>query len=302
MNGDKTLCALLLATAIISGCGGGSPGASAQAQPTGTLSSPATTSPAAPLESDTALSLFESGWLQSSLTVSALWYATVNYSLWTTSACIFGSGSLLASLDGAPATAGPLPAGSHTFQVTFNDCQVDGLAGIHLNGTASAMYESADMRDITATVSSPSMRGTGLALRSDLRDVTATGSGQWRQVTTDSGLPTTTYTPTPGSTLANNLTGHVATFLGGSYTSGQSPPPLGSSASVQQEFASLTVLIGGTEYVLDGNLQSVYGFVGNQGRHTGEVRITSGGALVARVYGDATGEFRIDVLQAMQPF
>ena len=208
---------------------------------------------------------------------------------------------MLASLDGGPVTAETLPAGSHTFAVTFMNCTVDGLAGIMLNGTASAVYTGGDLSDVTALVSTSSMRGTGLAYRSQLYDVTSDGSGTWRRVTTDAGT-TTTYTPTVGSRLVNNLTGHSATFAGGTYSSGYTSPPPGSSASAQQDFDSLTVAVDGTEYTLDGSLQSVYGFVGNEGRHTGEVRITSNGNLVARVYGDANGLFSVEVLSALTPF
>ena len=198
--------------------------------------------------------------------------------------------------------AGPLPADSHTFEVTFTNCLVDGLASIRLNGTASAAYTGVDLSDVTALVSTSSMRGTALNFRSGLSDVTSEGSGTWRRATTDAGLPTTTYTPTVGSRLVNNLTANSATFAGGSYSSSQTSPPPGSSASVQQDFASLAVAINGTEYTLDGSLQSVYGFVGNQGTHTGEVRITSNGTLVARVYGDANGGFSSEVLSALVPF
>ena len=120
-------------------------------------------------------------------------------------------------------------------------------------------------------------------------------------MTTGAGS-TTTYTPAVGSRLVNNLTGNTATFAGGSYSIGYTSPPPGSAASVQQDFASLAVEINDTEYTLDGSLQSVYGFVGNHGRHTGEVRITSNGTLVARVYGDANGSFSIEVLSALTPF
>jgi hypothetical protein len=64
----------------------------------------------------------------------------------------------------------------------------------------------------------------------------------------------------------------------------------------------LVVAINGTEYTLDGSLHSVYGSAGNQGTHTGEVRITHNGTLVARVYGDANGLFSVEVLSAMTPF
>lgn len=79
------------------------------------------------------------------------------------------------------------------------------------------------------------------------------------------------------------------------------PPPPDSAASVQQDFASLVVAINGSEYSLDGSLHSVYGFVGNQGTHAGEIRITSNGTLVAHIYRDANGLFSVEVLSAMTP-
>jgi hypothetical protein len=248
------------------------------------------------------LSLYESAEVLASLTASALVHATSDYEVWTTGPCVFGSGSLLAALDGGSATRGTLPVGSHTFAVAFNNCLVDGLVGVTLNGTASAAYTSVDLRDVTALVSANSMRGTLLALRSGLHDVTSDGSGTWRRVTTSAGS-TTTYTPTLGSRLVNNLTTNAATFVGGSYSSGyDSSPPPGSAASGKKDFANLAVAVNGTDYVLEGSLRSVYGFVGNEAKHTGEVRITSNGALVARIYGDLNGVFRIEVLTALQPF
>jgi len=299
----RALLTLLMAAAVVSGCGGESPPAVTVNQPAVTTPPPAATPPPATpaLNTNTALSLYESAWVLASLTASVLEFATIDYGVRTPGSCVFGSGSMLASLDGGSVTAGTLPAGSHTLAVTFANCLVDGLAGTSLNGTASAAYTGVDLSDVTALVSTNSMRGTALALRSGLYDVTSDGSGTWRRVTTDAGS-TTTYTPTVGSRLVNNLTGNAATFAGGSYSSGHTSPPPGSSASVQQDFASLAVAINGTEYTLDGSLQSVYGFVGNEGRHTGEVRITSNGALVARVYGDANGLFSIEVLSALVPF
>lgn len=287
----RALLTVLIAAAVVGGCGSESP-----------PNQPAVATPAAPaLKTDTALSLYESALVHASLTASALEHATIDYTVWTTDYCVLGSGSMLPSLDGGPVTAGSLPAGSHTFAVTFRDCLVDGLAGTSLNGTASAAYTGVDLGDVTALVATNSMRGTALSFRSGLNDVTSDGSGTWRRVTTGAGS-TTTYTPTVGSRLVNNLTGNSATFTGGSYSSGYTSPPPGSAASGQQDFVSLAVEINGTEYILNGTLQSVYGFVGNQGRHTGEVRITSNGTLVARVYGDANGLFSAEVLSAMTPF
>jgi hypothetical protein len=286
---------LLVAAAVVSGCGGGS-------SPANPVDQPSVNTPPPALDTDTALSLYESAWLHASLTASALEHAAIDYGVWTTDYCVFGSGSMLASLDGGPVTTGALPAGSHTFAVTFSDCLVDGLVGTSLSGTASAEYTSVDLSDVTALVSTTSMRGTLLAFRSGLHDVTSDGSGTWRRVTTGAGLSTTTYVPTVGSRLVNNLTGNSATFAGGSYTNSQVTPPPGASASVEQDFDRLVVAINGTEYTLDGSLQSIYGFVGNQGTHTGEIRITSNGTLVSRVYGDANGLFSVEVLSALPPF
>lgn len=290
------LLALLLATAVVGGCDGGSSAAGPADQPVVT-----TPPPNAAPDTATALSLYESARVHAALTASPLEYATFDYQLWTTDACVFQAGSMLASLDGNPMTAGALPAGSHTFAVTFTACLVDGLVGTSLNGTASAVYMGVDMSDVTAQVSTSSMRGTGLAFRSGLNDATADGSATWRRVTTGAGW-TTTYAPSAGSRLVNNLTGNSATFAGGSYSWGQTSPPPGSSASGQQDFTQLVVAINGNEYILDGSLHSVYGFVGNEGTHTGEVRITSNGGLVARVYGDAAGKFAVEVLTTLPTF
>jgi len=291
------LLALLLGTVVLSGCGSESPSAISANQPVVTTPPPAVSAP----DTDSALNLFESALVHASLTASALEHATLDYRVWTIDYCVFGSGSMLPSLDGGPVTMGQLPAGSHTFAVSFRSCLVDGLVGSSLDGTASAEYTGAHLSDVTALVSTTSMRGTGLAFRSGLHDVTSSGSGTWRRVTTDAGFSTTFYTPTVGSRLVNNLTGNSATFGGGSYSSSQTAPPPGSSASVEQTFAGLIVEINGTEYTLDGSLHSVFGFVGNQGTHTGEVRITSNGTLVGRVYGDA-GRVGVDVSSALTPF
>lgn len=288
------LLTLLIATAAAGGCSDDSPSSGSMTPPP--AASPTPTS--AP-DSNTVYNLLESGRVLALLAASPLEFATLDYSVWTTGPCIFGGGSLLGSLDGASVPTGPLPAGTHSFEVTFNNCLVDGLVGTSLSGTATAAYTSVALSDVTALVSASSTRGTLLALRSGLHDVTADGSGTWRRVVTGTGS-TTTFTPTAGSRLVNNLTGNSATFTGGNLSWGYASPPPGSSASGHQDFTGLAVAINGIEYVLDGNLQSVYGFSGS-GRHTGEVRITSHGTLVARVYGDANEQLSVEVITAVAP-
>ncbi len=295
----RVLCAAVVAMATA--CGGGGGGGSTPT-PAANANPPVVTTPpsaAAPLNSETALNLFESARVLASLSAAALYHATIDYQLWTTGPC---GGSLLATLDGGAVPAGILPVGSHTLSVTFKDCVVDALVGTTLSGTSSAAYTSVDWRDVTALVSANSMRGTLAAFRSGLNtDVTSDGSGTWRHVTAGADS-TTTYTPTVGSRLVNNSTGNSATFIGGSYSIGSTSPPPGSSSSGWQDFNNLAVAINGTNYILHGTLQSVYGFVGNYGTHTGEVRITSNGTLVARIYGLAYGQPLVEVLSALEPF
>jgi hypothetical protein len=165
---------------------------------------------------------------------------------------------------------------------------------ISLNGAASAAYTSTDPNDLTALVSVHSMRATGsLGFRSDINDVTADGSGTWTRARSDTGRSTTTYSPTIGSRLLNHLTTNVATFGGGSYSTIQYEPTPGSAALVKLEYNNLAVAINGTDYILSGNLLSTYGF-GSSQSHSGEVRITSNSALVARVYGEG-GALRVEV-------
>jgi hypothetical protein len=148
-------------------------------------------------------------------------------------------------------------------------------------------------------VSADSVRGKGLAGLSELRDVTADGSAVWRSV--GSSTKTMTYTPTTGSRLVNNSTTNVATFGGGSYSKIQYPPPQGWASRSEQRFDNLKVAINGTEYTVNGSLETTFGFSGSQRTHTGEIRIINNGTLVARIYGDVRNALTIEVLVPLVP-
>ncbi len=91
----------------------------------------------------------------------------------------------------------------------------------------------------------------------------------------------------------------MATFGGGSYSRTQPPPPQGSSR-FEQRFDNLKVAINGTEYTLDGSLDTTTR-VGGPGTYTGEIRIINNGTLVARIYGDARNALTIEVLVPLVP-
>ena len=243
-----------------------------------------------------ALALFDAASVHAGMTTSPLtWATTVDGQVWT-GPCdgFFGEGSLRGSLDGglSPTSGTFLPTGRHTYVVSFSNCLVDGWS-TELNGVASAAYDAAEWSNVTATVSADSMRGRGLAFLSALNDVTADGSAVWTSVGSNSSTKTTTYTPATGSRLVNNSTTNVATFGGGSYST------LRTSGSVGQRFDNLKVAISGTEYTLNGSLDS--GVVGSPRTFIGEIRIINNGTLVARIYGDVRNALTVEVLVPLVP-
>jgi len=97
------------------------------------------------------------------------------------------------------------------------------------------------------------------------------------------------------------VTGNVAIFGGGSFSSGDGPIPAGWASGGLLEFNDLVISIGGTSYTLKGSLHLVYGFSGEQSAHSGEVRITVNKSLVARVYGEGSGKLRAESLSPVNP-
>jgi hypothetical protein len=173
---------------------------------------------------------------------------------------------------------------------------VNYLAGTELNGTASAAYRAAEWSNLAATVSAESMHGRGLAsgLFSELYDVTADGSAVWTSV--GSSAKTTTYTPVSGARLVNNSTSTVATFGGGSYSMIQYP-----GNRWEQRFDNLRVAINGSEYTLNGSLETTIESPRGTPRHTGEIRISNNATLAARIYGDVRNALTIEVLVPLVP-
>ena len=95
--------------------------------------------------------------------------------------------------------------------------------------------------------------------------------------------------------MVNNPTGNVATFGGGSYSTIEYP-----AKGKEQRFDNLKVAINGTEYTLNGILET---FFPSEGRtYIGEVRIINNGTLVARIYGDDRNALTIEVLVPLVPF
>ena len=240
-----------------------------------------------------ALALFDAASVHRNVTTSPIDWATEVGKGWTNGPCPGGSGSLQASLDGGLSpTPGTLPTGSHTYMVSFSNCLIHSLAGWELTGVASAAYNAADWSNVTATVSAESVRGQMLNFHSALDDVTAAGSAVWTSV--GSTTRTMTYTPATGSRLVNNSTTNAATFGGGSHSRIQYP-----GYRTEQRLDNLKVAINGTEYTLNGSLDTTFG---DRATHAGEVRIINNGTLVARIYSDVRNALTIEVLGPLVPF
>jgi hypothetical protein len=287
--------AFVLCGGLVAACGGGSD----VAAPAPQAAPPA---PAIPQNSEAAFAVFEAAQVHASMTASPFMWTDAGSAAPTgfaSGACRMG-GSTQVAIDGAsPRPDALLPTGSHTYAVTFSNCVVDGLVGIVLNGTATAVYSTADWSDVTAQVNVGSMRGTGsLGFHSSaMSDVSARGSGTWRTIRTASG-GSTTYTPAPGSTLVSNRTTNVITFDGGSFTVGyENGPP----AASRWSFTNLAVTLNGAGYLLDGSLQRTFAN-GLPVSGSGEVRVTSNATLVARVFVDASGTMRSEALAPLVSF
>lgn len=186
-----------------------------------------------------------------------------------------------ASLDGAAAPARtPLPIGDHTFVVRFVDCTLAATNGAELVGTVSLAYETPDWRELTAHTDTQSLRAANLYDDESLGfDVTASGSGLWNYSGNDSG-DQTTFTPGAGATMVNNLTTNVITFKSGSIVDSSKA---GTPWVERQGFTNLELELNGVSHVLDGILERTW-VNGRPAGWTGEIRITRGGTLVARIY------------------
>jgi hypothetical protein len=281
--------AICVSLAACGGGGGGGGGASAGGGGGGGGASPTTT------DRGRVLRIYEAPSILARLASAAIGQTTIDYKTWTDGPCVFGDGSLRTSLDGVPlANRSVLPTGNHTLMATFSQCLVDGLVGSTLDGTATASYSSADLSSLSASVAANSLSATVFAFNSDLFSVTADGSGSWIRTRTASS-DTTTFAPSAGSRLADNRSAWTATFGGGSYSQVAYVPPAGLSAVLRDVFDNVLVTIDGRAYLLTGDLQFLYRF-DSSASHVGEVRITSDGTLVARLYGDSAGVLRIEVL------
>lgn len=277
---------------LLVGCGGG--GDDAAAPPPGLGAVPVVTEPAV---NQTLMRMHEAVGAFATLAASALSYT--GYYDRIDGGCAFDLGGTTMALDGALADNGTaLPAGNHTLTVDYRWCLLDGLAGFSLDGTATAEYSKMDPDPMTARVSATSLRTSGFYSRYGLYDVTVDGSGNWTR-TRAAPNESTTFVPTPGSRLTDRLSTRSVTFDGGTYSSAVLYPSGGTT--VVGAFSAVAIVIEGTRYVLDGQLETTYGSASTL-TYAGEVRVTSNGVLAGRIYASPNGRLRTEVLTPLVLF
>lgn len=267
------IASLLCVAGLVTACGGSSDSAPVVTPPP---------PPAAPASDAAAMALFNAPRMYSYLArLPAIDLAAgKGPALFSSGRCDGGVvGTRDASLDGAPAPAQtPLPSGNHTFVVRFVGCMLDAMDGTVYDGAVSLTYATPDWREVTAQTDTASVRASNLY--GDITfDVTASGSALWKYSGTDTSEQTT-FTPAAGASLVNNLTTNVISFKGGSIVDSSS---MGTTWVGREGFTNLEFELNGVSHVLDGILERTW-VNGRPAGWTGEIRITRGGALVARIY------------------
>jgi hypothetical protein len=290
----------LATTALTVACGGGG-----EADPAyrGVEPAPVVAQPREPLppplpgpddrQHMNALALLEAVSVAGALSGGAIQFLSVKPS---SGHCVFLSGSYRLDVDGVPQTS--LLTGNHSFAAEFNECLMDGLVGTQLNGTVAGSYAGLKPNGSYTQTTIVSMRGTQLSFYSDLYAVTGVGSVTSSYLLTDIGL-TTMVTPSVGFALTNHETGNVAIFEGGDYRSAYD----WSTQAGHWSLNDLRLVVAGNRYTVDGRLHwRVAPGGGGLLFGLGDVRVSRDGALHARLYGDANGNLRSEILVPLVRF
>lgn len=216
-----------------------------------------------------------------------------------------GGGSVSGTLDGAALGAGVTMPASGTLAATFSRCVTDSEA--LYQGSASVVYSFSSFEPASgnATATMSNLRITHSGGTGDL-----TANGGVSLVVANSvanGDVTYNYTITPGvnATLRNEINGLLATFNSGAL---QNRFVMVAATerlkSIRNQYSALNFSVGGVAYVAEGFYQLDYNTSGGLPvllGGSGEVRLTSGGALVGRLFANDQGLF-IEVNGTVTPF
>jgi hypothetical protein len=213
-----------------------------------------------------------------------------------------GGGSVSGTLNGATLGAGVTLPPAGTLAASFTQCMTDTEARYQGSSSVAYDFSSFEPANGSATATMTNLRITHSS------DFTANGGVSLNIANTvANGDSTYNYTITPGAnaTLRNEANGLLATFNSGSlqtrYVTVVATERL---KSLRNQYSALAFSVAGVPYVAEGFYQLDYNTSGGLPillGGSGEVRLSSGGSLVGRLFATNEGLF-IEVNGTITPF
>ncbi len=199
------------------------------------------------------------------------------------------AGSVSATLNGNPVVADQTPPLKGTLAATFNGCSSRVNSSSTYSGSSEVQFDV----DSFVETGAPGRSSLQLKLKQmgkQEREGTqvkrshvgnGNGTQEWQRTGSGAALvELVTYTPSPGSTLRDELGDLTATFNSGSTSS--KVEGSGTSTKTSVTYNKLNLTVSGVTYMANGSYQ-----IG--GSNPGEVLVTTvDGAKVGRIYFDVT--------------
>lgn len=213
-----------------------------------------------------------------------------------------GGGSVSGTLNGATLAAGVTLPPSGTLAASFSQCITEAEARYQGSSSVAYNFSSFEPASGSATATMNNLRITHSS------DFTANGGVSLTIANTlANGDSTYDYTITPGAnaTLRNEATSLLATFNSGSLqTRFVTVVANGRLKTLRHQYSAMNFSVGGVAYLAEGFYQLDYNTSGGLPvllGGSGEVRLTSAGVLVGRLFATADGLF-IEVNGTVVPF
>jgi hypothetical protein len=213
------------------------------------------------------------------------------------------AGNYTANLDGVALVPGTVePAGQHVLAGTFTDCLFNQTT---FTGTKSTTFNfDVALLNGTTTLAITDVRE--VSTTTPTRDVTINGGGTGilsGLVQGNIRTRTNKYSPTVGTTLKNNLTNNLATFVSGTFTIQRVEDVATTTSSNKKDridYTAVTYTIGTKKYEISGF--SVIGVTAGVNANAEEIFVKENNVLVGKKYRDAKGVEQYELYRTIQPF
>ncbi len=215
---------------------------------------------------------------------------------------ICSAGNYAATLDGVALAPGtPQPAGQHVLAGTFADCLFNQIT---FNGSISDSYNF-DLALLNGTIAL-TITNMHEVSTTPARDVTINGGGSGILSGLVQGNIRTRknkYSPTPRSTIRNNLSNDLVTYVSGSITlqlvEDIATTPL-SNRKNRLDYTAATYTIGAKKYQVNGYAE--FGFTAGVKSDSEEITLKENDVLVGKKFIDAKGLVQYEIYRTLQPF